>query len=110
MRSAGAACVWRVFSKRYGIGREREMAKREYTPYQRTLIKNYYENRDALVRQRLGEVVSDLWLCANDAKAKRLWESARKALLAAGVKPLTVKTLCDKRDIKWLAEVVKEIF
>ena len=86
------------------------MAKREYSAYQKKVIKNYYDNRDTIARQRLGEVVSDLYLCENEGKRKRLWESARKALLAAGVKPLTVKTLCDKMDLKWLAEVVKEIF
>ncbi|MFH0965924.1 MAG: hypothetical protein V2A58_18145 [Planctomycetota bacterium] len=86
------------------------MAKREYSAYQKTLIKNYYENRDTLVRQRLGEAVSELYLCTNATKAKRLWENARKAMVLAGVKPLTVKTVCDRRDIKWLAEVVKEIF
>jgi len=86
------------------------MAKQDYTPYQKKVIRNYYENRETLVRQRLGEVVSDLYLCASEGKAKRLWESARKALLAAGVKPVTVKALCDKKDIKWLAEVVKEAF
>src|SRR5262249_28956219 len=34
----------------------------DFTPYQQKVIKRYYDNQDALARQRLAELVSDLYL------------------------------------------------
>jgi hypothetical protein len=46
------------------------MAKR--SNYQQRIIKNYYENKDAIMLQRLGELVTDLYLAEGKAR-ERLW-------------------------------------
>jgi hypothetical protein len=34
----------------------------DYTPYQQKIIKRYYGNQDTLQRQRLAELVTELYL------------------------------------------------
>ena len=83
---------------------------RNLTPYQKGIVRRYYENKDTLMSQKLAEIVSELGVCQDEKKAGRLWERARKALATMEVHPLKVNTICDKRDIQWLAELVGELF
>jgi hypothetical protein len=47
--------------------------------YQDRIIRNYYQNRDEIMLQRLGELVTDLFLAEGQAKA-RLWKRVAEAL------------------------------
>jgi hypothetical protein len=53
------------------------MAKR--STYQDRIIRNYYQNRDEIMLQRLGELVTDLFLAEGKAKA-RLWNRVAETL------------------------------
>jgi len=53
------------------------MAKR--SAHQQKIIRNYYENRDQIMLQKLGEMVTELYL-ADGKKRERLWERAATAL------------------------------
>ena len=53
------------------------MAKR--STYQDRVIKNYYQNQNAIMLQRLGDLVSDLYLAEGKAK-DRLWKRVAAAL------------------------------
>ena len=87
------------------------MAKeRSYSRYQKGVIKRYYENKDHLMTQKLGEVVSELYLCTEEKKADRLWKSAHKALLSAGVHKVQAERLVEARDLEGLAKLVGELF
>ena len=83
---------------------------RDLTPHQQRIVKRYYENRDTLMCQKLSEIVSELYVCTSEKKASALWERARKALVNAGANALTIEKVCQKRDVKWLAETVGELF
>ena len=87
------------------------MGKGDYfSPHQKGIIKRYYEHKDALMSQKLGEIVSDLCLCADPKKAEQLWQSAYKALLNAGANRVRVEKLMRDRHLGRLAELVKELF
>lgn len=87
------------------------MAKeRNYSRYQKGVIKRYYDNKDHLMNQKLGEVVSELYLCTEEKKAARLWASAHKALINAGVHKVQAARLVEARDLEGLAKVVGELF
>lgn len=87
------------------------MAKgRHYSAHQKGIIKRYYENKDDLMTQKLGEIVSELYLCDSEKKAARLWKSARTALLNAGVVEKRVEIVVANRDLEKLAKLVTEIF
>ena len=86
------------------------MAKRHYSAYQKGVIKRYYENKDTLMRQKLGEMISDLYLADTHAKRERLWKRVEKALVGAGVEQKLVQAIVGERSLEGLAEVVAEIF
>ena len=83
---------------------------RDFTPYQKHVIRNYYENRDHLMLQRLSEVVSDLFLAEGETKQRRLWASAEKALRNLKVPSDRIARILESQDVHLLAEVVKEFF
>ncbi|MHC5210019.1 MAG: hypothetical protein ACYTG2_04810 [Planctomycetota bacterium] len=85
------------------------MAKRELTPHQKGIVKRYYEHRDTLALQRLGEIVSDLYVATSEARIKRAWGSVQKHLLAAGVHPHQAETIVAERDLGALARLVAEL-
>lgn len=39
-----------------------------YTEYQKKVIRNFYENKDLRIIQKLGELVSDMYLETNEKK------------------------------------------
>src|SRR5262249_51222681 len=59
-------------------GEEGVMAERDYTPYQQKIIKRYYDNNDTIQRQRLAELVGELYL-ATGKKRERAWTSIMAA-------------------------------
>ena len=73
-------------------------------------MRRYYEHRDALMHQKLAEIVSDLYLCEDEKKAERLWKSARTALLNAGAPKPRVETIIASRNLERLAALLAELF
>ena len=87
------------------------MAKgQNYSQYQKGVIKRYYDNRESISAQKLGEIVSELYLCTDDKKAKRLWKSACTALINAGVIKALAEDICECRDLEALAKQLSRIF
>ena len=87
------------------------MAKGDhFTPHQKGIIRRYYDHQDDLVQQKLMETVSDLYLCDDEARAKRLWKSARTALAKTEAGKARVERICTERDLEGLAKLVGELF
>lgn len=80
----------------------------DYSPYQQKIIKRYYNNQDTLLRQRLAELVSDLYL-SEGKKRQRVWKSAAEAMLKLGVPQARIDHLLKQDDPALLAQVVKEL-
>ena len=80
----------------------------DYTPYQQKAIKRYYDNQDIIQRQRLAELVSELFL-ATGKKRQRTWDSAAPALAKLGVPRSRIDHLLQQANPALLAEVVKEL-
>ena len=84
---------------------------RHYSNYQKGIIRRYYENRDTLMRQKLGEIVSDLYLASEAPKqSARLWKQALDALLKAGAHPAQAKRIVEEKDLEGLARLTGELF
>ena len=60
------------------------MAQQDYTPHQQKIIKRYYDNSETIMRQRLAELVGELYL-AEGKKKQKLWASAAAAMQKLGV-------------------------
>ena len=82
------------------------MAKR--SNYQQRAIKNYYDNRDAIMIQRLGEMLTDLYLAEGKAR-KRIWDRAAAALEKLGIKPEQIETIVKSDNPTLLANLYKQM-
>jgi hypothetical protein len=82
----------------------------DHTPYQKHVIRNYYEHRSDLMLQRLSEIVSELAVSESDAKRRRLWASAEKALRTLKVPSARIARVLESQDVHLLADVVKDFF
>jgi hypothetical protein len=87
------------------------MAKGQFhTAHQKGIIKRYYENKDDINSQKLGEIVSDLYLETNPAKQKRLWASAETALINLGANKAQVEKIVAEKNLGALAKMVEKLF
>ena len=82
------------------------MAKR--SAHQQKIIRNYYENRDQIMLQKLGELVTELYL-AEGKKRARLWQRAAAALKNLDVPPKQVDHLLASDNPALLADQLKRL-
>lgn len=83
------------------------MAK-EFSKYQQKVIKNYYDNRDAISLQRLSELVTDLYLAEGKSRQTK-WNQVATTLEKLGVGADRIEHMRKKDDPALLAKVVEEI-
>ena len=82
----------------------------DYTPRQRRIIRDYYDNRTHLMIQKLGEIVSELAVAETDGERKRLWARAEKALKNLKVPSARIAAILEAQDPQMLAQVVEDFF
>jgi len=84
------------------------MGQKEYTSYQRDVIKRYYDNLDAIKLGALQELVTDLFLAKDGPKEDRLWERAEKAMVQLKIPKKILEHIMQKRQVEILAEHVQD--
>ena len=82
------------------------MAKR--SSYQERIIKNYYDNRDAIALQRAQELVTELYLSTGKGR-QRHWKHLRGHLEKLGVAPTTIAHLEEKDDPELVANLITKL-
>lgn len=80
----------------------------ERTKYQEKIIRNYYQNYDALALQRLGEQVTELYLADGKARTKK-WEQVVKSLEKLKVPASRIEHLVESDDPALLAKLLEEL-
>jgi hypothetical protein len=85
-----------------------EQTMTDFTPHQQKIIKRYYDNQGTIQRQRLAELVTELYL-AEGKKRKRLWEQTAAAMQKLGVPQARIDHLVRQADPALVAQVVKEL-
>jgi hypothetical protein len=78
--------------------------------YRDQLIRNYYENREHLMLQSLGEIVSELYLTSNDARRAQLWRRAETALRNLKIAEAEIARILQQHDLGALARLVSREF
>ncbi len=81
---------------------------KEYTKYQQKVIKNYYDNKDAISLQRLSELVTDLYLAEGKSRETK-WKQVTGVLEKLGLSEKRIEQLRKKDDPSMLVKVVEEI-
>jgi hypothetical protein len=84
------------------------MPLEDFTPHQQRIIKRYYGNQDTILRQRLAELVSELYL-AEGKKRDRAWQSAAGAMQKLGVPQSRIDHLLKQKNPALLAQLVQEL-
>jgi hypothetical protein len=80
----------------------------DYTRHQQKIIKRYYKNQDVLQRQRLAELVSELYL-TEGKKRQKAWAAAASAMRKLGVPQSRIDHLLKQNNAALVAEIVKEL-
>ena len=84
------------------------MPKRDYSEHQIDVISNYYQNLDAIMLQKLGELVTELYLANTQKKKDRLWERAHKAMVKLKVPPAIINHIMQTKDAEILAKNLQD--
>ena len=84
------------------------MGMENYSRYQQGIIKRYYSNQDTIQLQRLGELVTDLYL-AEGKKREKVWKSVAAAMEKLGVPKARIDHLVKSGDPKLVANLVTEL-
>jgi len=80
------------------------MAAEERSEHQKQIISGYYDNLDTIMLNKLGELVTELYLAETKAKEDKLWERAQKAMSRLGVRPGIIDHIMKRRDPQILAK------
>jgi phosphoribosyl-ATP pyrophosphohydrolase len=85
------------------------MAKQDLSRHQRGIVNRYYEHRDTIMVQKLGELVSELALAETDKARDRLWKRVETALANTQAKPEQVARVLASRDVAALARLLETL-
>lgn len=80
----------------------------DFTPHQQKIIKRYYDNQDNIGRQRLAELVGELYL-AQGKKRQQVWKSIESAMKKLEIPQSRIDHLKAKDDAALVAELLKEL-
>jgi hypothetical protein len=83
------------------------MAKKHLS-YQDRIVRNYYQNLDALMIQRLGELVTDLYLAEGEAKV-RLWKRVGLTLEKLKIPKDQIQHLLQSDNPTLVANLLQEL-
>jgi hypothetical protein len=81
-----------------------------YTGYQRKVIKNFYENKDLRLIQKLGETVSNLYVETSEKKKETGWKKIKKMLTDLKVHPGEVEYLTKDKNLSMISKKLAEMF
>ncbi|TVM00472.1 MAG: hypothetical protein CV087_13985 [Candidatus Brocadia sp. WS118] len=81
-----------------------------YTEYQKKVIRNFYENKDLRLVQKLGELVSDMYLETSEKKRESGWNRIRKMLIDLKVHPNEIEFLMKDKNLTVISKKLAEMF
>lgn len=80
----------------------------ERTKYQEKIIRNYYQNQDAIQLQKLSEHVTELYLAEGKARARR-WQNILAVLKKLKIPEDRIQHLHKQDNPALLAKLVEEL-
>lgn len=80
----------------------------EYTKHQQKIIRNYYENLDTITLQKLGEMVTELYL-SEGKRRQQQWKRIVAALEKLKVPASRIEHLVKNDDPTLVAKLLEEL-
>jgi len=84
------------------------MAHNKRSKHQNAAIGRYYDHLDTIMLQKLGELVTELYLADTESKQGRLWQRAHKAMTKLNVAPAIIDHIMKKRSVEILAKNLQD--
>ena len=84
------------------------MSRTPRSKYQDGVISRYYDNLDTIMLQKLGEMVTELYLADTKAKEDRLWQRTHKAMIKLKVTPAIIEHIMKTKSVEILAKNLKD--
>ena len=81
-----------------------------YTEYQKKVIRNFHDNKDLRLVQKLGELVSNLYIEISEKKKETGWKKIKKMLTDLKVHPGEVEYLTKDKDLSLISKKLDEVF
>ena len=81
-----------------------------YTPYQQKVIRRFYENKDLRLIQKLGELVSNLYIETSEKKRESGWKRIKEILIDLKVHPHEVEFLTKDKNLTVISKKLAEVF
>src|SRR5438270_9764537 len=88
--------------------RRRSMSLEDFSSHQQKIIKRYYNNQDGIQRQRLAELVSELYL-SEGKKREGVWKRVIAAMQKLGIPQSRIDHLRKQDNPALVAQVVQEL-
>ena len=80
----------------------------EHSNYQKKVIQRYYDNLDTIALQKLGELVSELYLETSEKKADKLWQRVAASMSALKIPDKIAGHILSGRDVEILARNLQD--
>jgi len=84
-----------------------QMAAENYSRYQQSVIRSYYNNKDNVSFQRVQELLTDLYL-AEGKKRDKVWDSLFMHLERIGVPADQIKHLKEAKNPELIAQLIQK--
>lgn len=83
---------------------------RQYTEYQKKVIKGYYNNNETIKIQKLSELVTNMYLETSEKKRQQGWKRIKKALLDLKVSEYQVGRIIEEKNLELLSKKISNLF
>ena len=80
----------------------------ERSKHQQKIISRYYDNLDTIMLQKVGELVTELYLAESDKKRNQLWQRVEKAMEKLKIPPAIREHIMAKQDVEILAKNLQD--
>ena len=80
----------------------------ELSDYQKKVVERYYSQREAIMLNKLQEIVTELYLAASDKKREQLWSRVQAAMEHLSIKPGIIEHIMSRRDPEILARNLQD--
>jgi hypothetical protein len=80
----------------------------ERSKYQKSVIRNYYDNRQNIALQRAQEIITEIYL-SEGKQRQRHWQNLQTHLLSLGAKQDTIDHLIQQDDPQLVATLVERL-
>ncbi|MBQ9873028.1 MAG: hypothetical protein IJM30_01055 [Thermoguttaceae bacterium] len=78
------------------------------TPYQENIIRRYYENKPEIMRQKLSELTTELYLAETPKKRAQIWKRVALAMKNLKIPEGHIDNLIERDDPALLATYIEK--